>query len=535
MIREIEWIYSASRGLERIDDTFGGQTHTLEFSGRMPRPNRVDYTLPGQVPWRVAYNWNNAAEFPVLVQANADGTSVNRIIVEEYRGQAWGMSWTHPDGGGNRVRLVRRPNGAIVRTERKTSLGGGSAPDSVSYRSYDALGRLAEIRHEDAAGLLLHPNGQLTYVRDPEGRALSEEHAANTVSYSYDVEGQLTSADHTNPAYPDESYGFDAAGNRITSHLAPLTATVEPGNRITSAGDFDYEYDNAGNLVRRTDTVSGEVTEFGYDHRNRLILATVHPSLGAPATTSVEWQYDYRDRLLYRIVNGQKDLVHPRSRSRHRGVHRRRQPTERGLPLRPVDTGPDLRRMARRRPRGALVPARCDRLDPRHHRRELHGTELGRLRRLRQPAAGQRTGQRRPLRFAARPFLDEINLYDNRRRFLDPYLGRFTQEDPIRHGGRDFNFYRYAMNQPTVFTDPTGEISAVNLLRIVNELLLPTINEFVNSSLGAPCSIANATAAGFAWFDIIADVVTEPTKAKVPPSIDQSELFAETNCNSRDK
>jgi len=130
VIREIEWTYDAVRGLERVDDTFGGQTHTIEFNGRVPRPGRVDYTFPGQVPWRVTYNWNKQAEFPVLVQATVDGSVANRIVVDEYRGQNWGMSWQHPDQGGNSIRLVRRPDGTIARVERKTALGGGSALDS---------------------------------------------------------------------------------------------------------------------------------------------------------------------------------------------------------------------------------------------------------------------------------------------------------------------------------------------------------------------------------------------------------------------
>ena len=533
VIREIEFVYTAARGLDRVDDTTGGQTYTLDFSGRVPRPNNVDYILPGQVPWRVSYNWNNAAEFPVLVQASGDGAVANRIVVNEYAGQNWGMNWQHPDGGGNTVRLVRNPDGTISRVERKTSLGGGSAPGSVSYRSYDALGRLAEIRHEDAAGLLLHPNGQLIYVRDPEGRALSEQHAANTVSYAYDVDGQLTSADHTNPAYPDESYGFDAAGNRITSHLAPLTATVEPGNRITSAGDFDDEYDNAGNRIRRTDTASGEVTEFAYDHRNRLVLATVHPSLGAPATTSVEMQYDYRDRLLYRIVNGQKTwFIHDRDHVIAEFTDGASQAS--AVYLYDPSTLDQI-----------FAAWRDDGLGERWYLRDAIGSirgitdenfialswvdydAYGNLQLGTAPVNDD------PLRFAARPYLDEIDLYDNRRRFLDPFLGRFTQEDPVLHASGEFNFYRYARNQPTGFIDPSGTTAATALIKIINALKIVIETYKDVDSLTFPCQVSGAAAAGFVYFDFAADLILNPTSLQGRPDLDRNDLLTVNGCNAR--
>ena len=136
-----------------------------------------------------------------------------------------------------------------------------------------------------------------------------------------------------------------------------------------------------------------------------------------------------------------------------------------------------------------------------------------------------------PLRFAARPYIDALGLYDNRRRFLDPYLGRFTQEDPIRHAGHDFNFYRYAYNQPTGYTDPSGEVSLSTTIRIVRAILdqFKKAKNFAGK-LKKPCLIAETTAAGFAWMDVIADVITDPTDPDVPPSIDPSELVSETGC-----
>lgn len=525
VIREIEFVYTAARGLDRVDDTIGGQTYTLDFSGRVPRPNDVEYILPGQVPWRVAYTWNDAADFPVLVIARADGSSVNRIAVDEYGGENWGMDWVHPDSGGNSLRLVREGDGRIKRIERSTGLGQGVG--SITRHEFDELGDVTSIRHEDAAGMLLHPNAELLYERDADSRVTVEEHAANTVTYTYDVESQLTGADHDNPAYPDEAYAFDAAGNRLTSHLAPGTATVGPANRITAAGDFGYEYDAAGNQVRRTDTASGQVTEFGYDHRNRLVLATVHPSLGAPPTATIEMEYDYQDRLLYRTVDGQKTwFIHDHDQVIAEFADGASQPS--AVYLYDPSSMDQVH-----------AAWRDDAQGERWYLRDAIGSirgitdenfmalswvdydAYGNLQPGSVPAMDD------PLRFATRPFLEGIGLYDNRRRYLDPQLGRFTQEDPIRHQGKDFNLYRYARNQPTALVDPTGEASALFYKRLISVIEWAADVASDGTAIGFPCTLAFGTATTFVYFDFAAGLILDPASYSGRPAIPASELLDE--------
>ncbi|MEE4639616.1 MAG: RHS repeat-associated core domain-containing protein, partial [Wenzhouxiangella sp.] len=537
VVREIELSYNATRGLQRVDDWVddgaGGETYTLQYSGSLPRPSRVDYVLPGQAAWNISYSWGGDAEFPATVNARIGlNLAQASIFTDAFGGHSWGLQWTHPDGGGNSVRMIRRGDGKITRIERSTGFGGSAR--SFTRFGYDVLGRLSTIRHEDSSGDLLHPNGEMLYQHDAEGKITEEQHAGNTTTYGYDADSQLTAATHDNPAYDDENYGYDAAGNRITSHLAPGTATVGTANRITSAGDFSYEYDNAGNLTRRTKNATGEVTEFGYDHRNRLVLATVHPSLGTPATTTIEMQYDYRNRLMYRIVDGQKTwFLHDRD----------------NVIAEFADGASEINAAYLYDPSSmdqVYAAWRDDAIGERWFLRDAIGSirgitdenslalswvdydAYGNLQPGSMPAGDE------PLRFAARPYLDAIGLYDNRRRFLDPQLGRFTQEDPIRHAGRDFNFYRYAYNQPTGFIDPTGEISLATTIRIVKAVLrvAKTFNKARKfaKKLKLPCKIAGTAAAGFAWMDVIGEVVADPTDPKIPPSIDPSELIAETGC-----
>lgn len=56
----------------------------------------------------------------------------------------------------------------------------------------------------------------------------------------------------------------------------------------------------------------------------------------------------------------------------------------------------------------------------------------------------------------AREFNPGPNLYFNRARFYDPVPGCFLSEDPLGHGGGDWNLYSLAWNNPKNWTDPSG-------------------------------------------------------------------------------
>ena len=58
-----------------------------------------------------------------------------------------------------------------------------------------------------------------------------------------------------------------------------------------------------------------------------------------------------------------------------------------------------------------------------------------------------------PRKFTGKEYESDVKLYYYGARYYDPYIGRFTQRDPIGDG---LNWYAYAANNPLKFVDPTG-------------------------------------------------------------------------------
>ncbi len=356
-------------------------------------------------------------------------------------------------GGGNNVRIRRNPDGSIASQTRTTSLGGGGG-HSKSLFTYNSSGMLQGIRHEDTDGNLIHPEAELAYTYDAGERIATIAQNSNTATIGYDTGDRLASVGNSSASVPDENYTYDLIGNRLGSHQFAGTATIGAANRLSAAGDFTYSYDLDGNVAERSSTSTGEVARFEYNHRNLLVLATVHPSAPEPAATTLRFDYDYDNRLISREIDGVKTWI----------LYDRRMPIAEF-----ADGADDV---------NAVFFYSPDQTDDLHavwregvgerwflkdHLGSIRGTldETGNLISwVDYDSFGNLQGtppaQLEPTRFAGRYFYDELGLYENRFRFYDPWLGRFIQTDPIHINGRDFNLYAYAGNNPLSFTDPLG-------------------------------------------------------------------------------
>jgi RHS repeat-associated protein len=392
----------------------------------------------------------------------------------------------------------------MTRIEQSAQSGGNAVAEKRIDLSYDAASQWQTItRYADLAGTKLVATSDYTF--DTAGRLTGLTYAQGatplagytwtydaahrvteftslldgTAEYTYDQTDQLTGADYTAgaglpPAPPDEAYGYDANGNRtMTGH-----ATGD-NNLVLSDGTYDYQYDAEGNRTRRTHIATGEVTEYEWDHRNRLTRVTIRTTDNGPLTTDILYAYDLFNRLvrvtLHTTDNGPltTDTFHIYDGERwergNAGDH---------LAL-AFDGNGDLTNRCLHGPAvdQILADEQLDSLTTPGDVLWPLTDNLGTVRDLAAydyatgdttvvnhrtyTAFGEILDQTDPTihhRFAytGREWDEHAGLYHYRARWYDPLLGRFLSEDPIRFEAGDANLQRYVGNGPTNATDPSG-------------------------------------------------------------------------------
>ena len=250
----------------------------------------------------------------------------NRIRVEDNSGvtidSAYGsrnqlLSKTWFGGEVDDARIEYGYDDALRETEaRRYSDIDGTNQIGSTETAYDDTGRCVRITHLDGSDVVL---ANYEYEFDNANRITQQVIDDDVVDYTYDATGQLLAANHSDPSIPDEFYVYDLNGNRIDSHLHGSDYVTGPNNQLLSDGEFNYEYDDEGNQIRRTNIATGELTEFEYDHRNRLVK-TIAKSSGGIITNEIQFVFDVFGRRIAVISDadgaGPLDTVRLRRRQR---------------------------------------------------------------------------------------------------------------------------------------------------------------------------------------------------------------------------
>ena len=141
--------------------------------------------------------------------------------------------------------------------------------------------------------------------------------------YTYDTLNRLTQALNPLPTNPLETFNYDPVGNRTGSNQNGVSS-FNQANQLLEDANFTYQYDNNGNMIRKTAKVGGAVTQYEYDAENKLVRFV--SSTGATAnykydglgrrvekevitgsTTTTRYVYDNEDILLE--LNGANAIV----------------------------------------------------------------------------------------------------------------------------------------------------------------------------------------------------------------------------------
>ncbi|MBI5694877.1 MAG: RHS domain-containing protein [Nitrospirae bacterium] len=164
-------------------------------------------------------------------------------------------------------------------------LSGRTVPGVSTSYSYNADGWLAGI---DAGSVM-----DYSYGFDNVGNITSKATEHGTYSYSYDALYRLTGSD--NPALTDETFGYDKVGNRTASADA-ADWSYNQNNALVGYNGVSYTYDANGSTI--TKSVSGQVTAFAYDAKDRM------EQVNLPDGRVASYKYDPFGRRISKDVDG---------------------------------------------------------------------------------------------------------------------------------------------------------------------------------------------------------------------------------------
>jgi RHS repeat-associated protein len=313
---------------------------------------------------------------------------------------------------------------------------------TASY-NYDDGNQLTALHLLDSAMSLL---SKYDYTYDDVGNRDTRTTLDGLTSYTYDSLDQLTDAIGPDPANPaltaTESYDYDAAGNRTSSHLA-TGQVYDNANRLLEDSQFAYTYDLNGNLSTKQDKVTSSLTTYDWDVEDRLVA--VHTP-----TQTVLFRYDALgrrtekdDATTSRYTYDREDILEERDGSDalvFRYVHGPR--VDEPLARFEVVGGQVL--FLHADAQGSITDATSSTGQvSAAHRYDSYGNDgLG--------------GAQAGYAFTARDWDPQTSLFHYRTRYYDPGIGRFLSPDAIGFASGDANLYSYVFNNPLTFTDPYG-------------------------------------------------------------------------------
>ena len=251
-------------------------------------------------------------------------------LIREYRhdsldGTARSHVWNHRyDALGNRTETIR-PDGQRI---GYLHYGSGHLHGITLNRNEIAAFERDKLHRETERTFGKHIRQQTQY--DPMGRILQQIHNRSRREYGYDAAGQLTHIQsrrgQTEYRYdpigrliaavtPDfsETFAFDPAGNRLDlsgnkqDHTGQTNRQEKPslnkvwGNLLKEYAGVHYDYDQRGNLIRKTR--KGETTDYRWNGYNQLVKIENRNG-------STEYHYDPLGRRIAKIRNGETTVYH---------------------------------------------------------------------------------------------------------------------------------------------------------------------------------------------------------------------------------
>jgi len=162
---------------------------------------------------------------------------------------------------------------------------------------YDPASQVTQILHQlGATGPTIN---QAAYTYNGVGNRTSLTDRRGIQNFGYDNLDRLTSASHPLLGTA-QAFAYDPVGNRTTAGNV-----TNAGNQLTADATHSYQYDDNGNLTRKTLLATGTYTQYSYDAENR--LTTVEDFVAGNPTAAFRSTYRYDG--LGKISNGVRSCL----------------------------------------------------------------------------------------------------------------------------------------------------------------------------------------------------------------------------------
>ncbi|MEA5534957.1 RHS repeat-associated core domain-containing protein [Crocosphaera sp. XPORK-15E] len=465
----INYSYDAVSNLTSVVDQYSSLTYTYDNRDRLITADNLN--TPNTPHVTLNYTYDNVGNMLSVIDTingveagtnNYNYDALNRLIELAQFGN---------NVNDKSVNFAYNSLGQYTSISRYSDLVGTQLVNQTNY-NYDDLNRLTNIGHNNGTNDVAFYN----YGYDASSRITQITDVDGVTDYTYDDRDQLIGAERSNANFADETYQYDANGNRISSSLHENGYETGTANRLLSDGVYNYDYDNEGNLISKTEIATGNSQEFTWDYRNRLIVVIDKDSDGNELQR-VEFVYDAFNRRISKTVDTTPldEVAGVVTHFVYNGddVH-----------LEFVDndgiTGENEPILSQRYLHGAGVDQVLAQEDSNSNVIWMLTDHLGTIRdlvdengilvnHLTYDSFGQVIAESDPsvetrYLFTGREFDEEIGLYYYRARYYDAEIGRFIGEDPIGFAGGDSNLYRYVLNSTVNLIDPNGLVPVAPIM-----------------------------------------------------------------------
>jgi len=444
-LRTATLAYDADGRLTSIQDPNSAYAYTYDHDGRVLVVDNAG--TPGMPHVLLTYAYDPVGNRTGLADNSGGSTTYAYDLAERLTGIALA-------GTGLTAVQATMAYDTANRLTGLTRLSGSAAVGATTY-AYDLADRLTGLTHANAAGGTI---SSYAYTLDNASRLTQEARAwanpgsgggtlADTLTYAYTNNNQLTGVTHTNGSFASETFGYDANGNRNT---AGYTAPVN--NELTGDGVYTYAYDAEGNLVSKTAVSGGGQTLYAYDDRNR--LTEVDRVVGGVRSVVGTYTYDAQGRQIGAAEGGAVRWTAYDGQTPILDFNGAGAVTARYLSVpQAIDQV-----LARETPGGMVAWYLADRLGT---ERDLVNSSGGVIDHVDYGAFGNVVGESSTsngdrIKFAGMELDQATGLYYDRARWYGPVSGRFISQDPAGFAAGDPNLDRYVGNSPLDYIDALG-------------------------------------------------------------------------------